>query len=156
MNALVFSRIYSKFYSAFGKYNTRKSLNKLFELYTKNITLRKLSTDQEKSIQEYYKSILGRKVDTKWHQLLYTITGEFTVRYLPFEVYHEILSLLSPWKYKKVLDDKNLYRQLLNEFNLPKRLIECSLGKSLVIENQMVIGGGASYQSSIAKTLAYV
>lgn len=134
--------LYNRLYSAWSNYNTRKNLNKLYKRYASKTALRPLSREQECEIQDYYQSLIGRKVSTRWHQLLYSITGTFTPRYLPFDLYHKLINKLSPWKYIKILDDKNLYRQILYGFNIPQRIVECSLGKPLLIEKQQVIGGG--------------
>lgn len=134
--------IYNILYSAWSNYNTRKSLNRLFKRYASNVELRTLTKEQEKEIQDYYQPLLGRKVSTRWHQLLYSITGRFTPTYLPFDIYHELINNLSPWKYIKAFDDKNLYRYLLHDFIIPERKVECSLGKPLLVNNQIVIGGG--------------
>lgn len=67
-------------------------------------------------------------MSTTWHQVLYSLTGVFTPRYLPFELYYRMIDALSPYRIQKVLDDKNLYRQLLHSFNIPQRLVECSYG----------------------------
>lgn len=132
----MFASIYNKLYSAWSEYNTKKKLDALYKRYVSKTKMRSLSTEQKKAIQDYYLPILGYKVSTRWHQLLYSITGTFTPTYLPFEEYHKLINCLSPWKYIKILDDKNLYRQMLNGFNIPKRLVECSLGKVLNIDNQ--------------------
>lgn len=98
-------------YSAWSNHNTKKKLNVLYKRYSSRVQLKELTSEQKAQIQNYYLSVIGREVDTRWHRLLYSITGTFTPRYMPFDVYHEMLEKLSPWKYIKVLDDKNLYRQ---------------------------------------------
>ncbi len=137
-------KIYNKLYSVWSNYNTRKKLDSLFLRYSSRVQLLNLTNEQESEIQKYYYEVLGRKVSTRWHRLLYSITGTFTPRYMPFEVYHEMLEKLSPWKYIKVLDDKNLYRQFFSGFNIPQRVVECSMGKYFLIDNQDIAWGGAA------------
>lgn len=136
------SLIYNCLYKAWSNFNTQKKLNALYKRYSSRVQLKKLTPQQIDQIQRYYQSVIGRKVDTRWHSLLYSITGEFTPRYMPFDVYHRMLEKLSPWKYIKILDDKNLYRQFFHNFKIPDRILECSMGKCLIIDNQKVAGGG--------------
>ena len=136
------SVIYRKLYSEWSGYNTKKTLDRLYKRYSSRVAVRMLTSEQINEIQQYYMSLIGRKVDTRWHRLLYSITGHFTPRYMPFEVYHEMLEKMSPWKFIKILDDKNLYRQFFSGFNLPERIVECSGGKCLMIDNQNVMRGG--------------
>lgn len=104
------------------------SIYKWWRYYSKDVKLKKLTKKQKQQIQDYYKPLTGKKVDTKWHALLYTLTGVFDVKYLPFDLFHKIAYSLSPWEYHKILDDKNLYRHLFHGFNLPTRIVECSCG----------------------------
>ena len=104
------------------------SIYKWWRYYSKGITLKKLTKEQKEQIQNYYRPLTGKKVDVKWHALLYSLTGVFNVKYLPFDLFHKIAYSLSPWEYHKILDDKNMYRQLFHGFNLPERIVECSCG----------------------------
>lgn len=113
----------------------KRSLNQLWHKQTKGLRLKKLSPEQKRQIQDYYKSCIGQTVTTRWHQLFYTITGEFNYRYLPFDVFIEMYHRLSPWNYQKIIDDKNMYRQFLSEFNIPDRFVECSRGVFCLPQN---------------------
>ncbi len=105
-----------------------RSLDTMWRKQTKGLQLKKLSLEQKRQIQDYYKHCIGKKVSTRWHRLFYTLTGEFNYRYLPFDVFIEMYHRLSPWNYQKIIDDKNMYRQFLSEFNIPDRFVECSRG----------------------------
>lgn len=106
----------------------RVSIYNWWRYYSKGITLKKLTKEQKSQIQNYYRPLVGKKVDTKWHSLLYTLTGVFDVKYLPFDLFHKVAYSLSPWEYHKIMDDKNMYRHLFHGFNLPDRIVECSCG----------------------------
>lgn len=88
-----------------------------------------LTTEQKSEIIEYWKELTGRVVSTRWSQLLYSKTGVFTPRYMPFEVYNDIIALQNPSnRVKNWFDDKCLYRYLLHDFKQPYRIAECYRG----------------------------
>lgn len=127
--------LYDSVRNAFLQIMKQRSLNQLWRKQTKGIKLRKLSKEQEKQIQDYYKECIGRKVTTRWHRLFYSLTGEFNYRYLPFDVFVDMYHRLSPWNYQKIMDDKNMYRQFLSEFNFPDRYLECMRGVFYLPQN---------------------
>lgn len=106
----------------------KQNLNLFWRKQTSGLRLKKLTAEQTCQIQDYYQKCIGKKVNTRWHRLLYTLTGEFNYRYLPFDVFSDMYHRLSPWSYQKIMDDKNMYRQFLSEFCLPDRYLECVRG----------------------------
>ena len=104
------------------------NVQRWWRYYSKGMSVKRLSKEQKRQIQDYYKPLIGKKINTRWHALLYTMTGEFNVKYLPFDVFQKIAYTLSPWEYHKILDDKNFYRHFFHGFNLPDRLVECMAG----------------------------
>lgn len=108
---------------------SKKSRDETIKKMKKLYGLKKLSSEQKKQIQDYWKPLTGHKVSTKWHQLLYSLSGEFKPEYEPYEVCHEVQNKLS-FRYQNnwAFDDKNLYRQLLKGFNIPERVAECFHG----------------------------
>lgn len=65
----------------------------------------------------------------QWHRLLYTKTGIYQKRYLPFEIYHDFITSQVPsYTVMSYFDDKSLYRYFLWDFNLPQRIAECHRG----------------------------
>lgn len=109
-------------------YFTKKSLDKIWKDTSNSCKLKKLSKSQISDIQKYWYDRTGKKVLTKWHQLLYSLTGEFKVEYEPFEVCIEVQQYLSPALQQYIFDDKGLYRSLLNGYNIPTRVAECNNG----------------------------
>lgn len=110
------------------EYLMSRNYDRAWRADTKDIVLKPLSTKQKNEIREYWKSLSGKKVSTRWHQLLYSLTGEFTVEYMPFEIYSKMLQILSPIKDRRAFDDKNFYRYLLKDFHIPLRVAECYNG----------------------------
>lgn len=91
--------------------------------------LQPLTKEQKAEIKQYWKERTGKNVDTRWHQLLFSMTGVYNVRYLPFEIYSDVIANWIPsFKIKAFFDDKNLYRYLFKDFNLPLRHVECCNG----------------------------
>lgn len=90
------------------------------------VELKPLSDEQKIEIQTYWKERTGKHIDTRWHQLLYSMTGEFNVRYLPFDIYQDIIANWIPsYRVKDFFDDKIFYRYFLKDFNIPTRHVEC-------------------------------
>ena len=87
-----------------SKHALRKYYNRLKR--TNKIT--NLTQAQKQEIQAYYMDNYSVNVNTKWHEILYSISGVYRVDYMPFD--------------KKVLDDKVLYDWLLPDVKLPNRL----------------------------------
>lgn len=110
----------------------KKALSNIWNEAIKRYELKELTNEQKKQIQQYWKSKTGETVSTKWHQLIYSITGVFTPEYEPFDVCMKVQEFLSPMKFQWFFDDKGLYRQLLSGFNIPKRIAECIGGVYLL------------------------
>ena len=111
-----------KFMSAWGA-------RKLFNRYAKGVSLKKLTDKQQSDAIAYWKELTGKRINTRWHQLLYSKSGVFTPRYMPFEIYHDMITRQNPSdRVRAWLDDKCLYRYLLRDFKQPKRIAECYEG----------------------------
>lgn len=126
-----------------GKYTRQKYYRRL----RKNTKITKLTSAQKKEIQAYYMENYGVKVGTKWHELLYSISGAYRVNYMPFDVYSQLLERFSPYAFKKVLDDKVLYDWQLPDVKLPTRLFSSCNG---VIYRY---NGGGKTETSLSKLL---
>lgn len=122
-----------------SKHSRKNFLSNYYKKDSQGIILKKLSVQQKKEVKNYYKNLTGKSVSTRTHQLLYSATGVFDVKYLPFEIYEDILDCLSPRPYMLCLDDKNLYRYILKDFTIPQRVVECCNGVYYLPE---INGGG--------------
>jgi len=97
--------------------------------YDKSIAglkLKKLSKEQKNAIQTYFLSKTGKKINTRWHQYLYTVNGNFDVRYLPLDLYYgTLLSKLNcDVSMCRAYADKNLTTKLFPDVLQPKAIIK--------------------------------
>lgn len=67
-----------------------------------------------------------------WHKLYQSMNGVFDVRYFPEKLYSTKLeSLLNPWIYSKVFNDKNMIECIwgdVDDIHIPKRFMSCING----------------------------
>lgn len=108
-----------------------RSDQRFINSYLGNNTPHRLTKEQSKAIQDYWRPLVGKKVSEKWHELIYTLSGHFTPTYLPLEVYNKIIAYnnyTGSYGMMSFLDDKCQYRYLLNGFNIPQRVVECCNG----------------------------
>jgi hypothetical protein len=70
---------------------------------------RKLTNEQKREVQEFYKSMIGREVDLYCHEYFYSRTGVFTKDYVPNNLYHcEILPRANMHPFNEAYGDKNM------------------------------------------------
>lgn len=108
----------------YGKYRLAQVYNK----YKSTVTIKKLTKEQQKAAKDYYLNEFGVKIDTKYHELIYSICDVFKPEYMPFDIYNQLIERLSPYRFKKVLDDKALYHWILPGVNTPERVLFCCNG----------------------------
>ena len=95
------------------KIRKRRELKKWKVRITKNFKdlehHRKLTKEQEKEVQDYYVSMIGRKVPLYCHEYFYSRTGVFTKEYVPNNFYHcELVPRANIHRLQGVLGDKNM------------------------------------------------
>ena len=88
----------------------RRELKKWRVRITKNLKHhRKLTEEQKKEVQDYYVSLIGRKVPLYCHEYFYSRTGFFTKEYIPNNFYHcELVPRANIHRLQGVLGDKNM------------------------------------------------
>lgn len=70
---------------------------------------KKLTRAQKKEVQEFYKSMIGKKVSLHCHEYFYSRTGVFTKDYVPANFYHcELVPRANLHSAGGVLGDKNM------------------------------------------------
>lgn len=70
---------------------------------------KKLSKEQTKEVQEYYKSMIGRKIPLYCHEYFYSRTGVFTKDYVPNNLYHvELIPRANQHRLQGAFGDKNM------------------------------------------------
>ena len=68
-----------------------------------------LTREQKKEVQDFYKSMIGRKVPLHCHEYFYSRTGHFTKDYVPANFYHcELVPRANIHSAGSVLGDKNM------------------------------------------------
>lgn len=90
-----------------------RELNKWKVKITKNFKdlehHRKLTKAQKKEVQDFYVSMIGRKVPLYCHEYFYSRTGVFTKEYVPNNFYHcELVPRANIHKLQGALGDKNM------------------------------------------------
>lgn len=105
-----------------------KVTRNLFSTAIKHCELKKLTQSQVQSIQDYWQPLVGKRVDTRLHQLMLSLTGVFNPQFEPFEICREVQEFSMIKGAMHSFDDKNLYRSLLTGFNIPNRVAECYNG----------------------------
>ena len=124
----IINKTFNYLKSKYVDYYTFKILDNLWNEYSKDIKIKELTLEQKLAIQSYWKPLVGKKVSTRWYQLIFSISGDFKSEYVPFEVAMKVQRTLSPGFNQKAFDDKSLYNQLLVGFNIPIRVALCSRG----------------------------
>ena len=70
---------------------------------------RKLTKEQKKEVQEFYKDMIGRKVPLYCHEYFYSRTGYFTKEYIPNNLYHcELVPKANQHQLQSAFGDKNM------------------------------------------------
>ncbi len=151
----LFSNVHHAILDTYLNVMNRKRLGNLYKNYTKELELKPLSKQQEQEIVEYWFNLTGKKVPTRWHQLLYSLTGLYQKEWMPFEICREIQLKLSPLDKQVYFDDKNFYRYFLKDFNLSKRYVECSNGTWMKIENDKAIASNRNECSAILSDIGF-
>ena len=108
----------------------------LFGDTAKLINKTKFTKEQETEIQEYWKSVYGKKISLRWHKKYYAMSGMFDKKYFPEILYTTRLEpLLNPDKTAKILQDKNLIEYIFakvlcenGDIVIPKTVCGCSAG----------------------------
>ncbi len=74
---------------------------------------RRLSREQKKEVQDFYKKLIGKKVSLYSHEYFYSRTGIFAKEYVPTNLYYtEILPKANRYDFIKAYADKNMLDNL--------------------------------------------
>jgi len=96
------------------KFSAKKREMKKWEVrITKNFkdlkVHRKLTKAQKKEVQDFYKSMIGKKVPLYCHEYFYSRTGHFTKEYIPNNIYHcELVPKANQHRLQGAFGDKNM------------------------------------------------
>lgn len=97
----------------------KNKINKCREMHLRKLKITKnfkdlkerkhLTREQKKEVQDFYKSMIGRKVSLHCHEYFYSRTGHFTKDYVPANFYHcELVPRANIHSAGGVLGDKNM------------------------------------------------
>lgn len=86
---------------------------------------KKLTREQKKEIQDFYKSMIGRKVPLHCHEYFYSRTGYFTKEYVPANFYHcELVPRANIHSAGGILGDKNMCSLLFPNENIAHSILK--------------------------------
>lgn len=118
--------MFSRFYRKFLKYREMKKWKKKITRNFRDLDhRRKLTKTQKKEVQDYYVSMIGKKIPLYCHEYFYSRTGHFTKEYVPNNLYHcELVPKANIKSYGRVLGDKNLCDYLFPGENIVHSIIK--------------------------------
>ena len=120
--------ILDKYRTIADSYSSERITRKICSDVAKQCELKKLTKKQEEEIQGYWKPLVHKRVDTRMHEVMLSLTGVFRPEFEPFEICREVQQRSMTFGAMRFFDDKNLYRSLLNGFNIPARVAEYNNG----------------------------
>ena len=86
---------------------------------------RKLTKEQKKEVQDFYVSMIGKKVPLYCHEYFYSRTGFFTKEYVPNNVYHcELVPKANVHRLQGTLGDKNMCDYLFPGENIVHSILK--------------------------------
>lgn len=93
--------------------------------YKKLSDKKKLTKEQKKEIQQFYKGIIGKKVTLYSHEYFYSRTGVFSKEYVPKSLYHvELQPKANMVPYRDAYADKNMVDILLPNVKHPHTILK--------------------------------
>jgi hypothetical protein len=111
---------------------------KLYKKMVSGVKLRKLTKEQERLAQNYYKEKIGQKINLKWHKYYYTVNNMFTHKYIPLELYYtKVVSTLNDRTLSKAYADKNVTNYLFPHVLQPITILKNMNGFYYIDEKQI-------------------
>lgn len=91
--------------------------------------LKPLTRQQKKEIIDYWKKNFNKRPKLYWHQYYYSMNGEFSVKYIPNDLYFGRMQFaFYNTSINRAYDDKNLYDIFFTHANQPKIILKCANG----------------------------
>ena len=103
----------------------RHNDNIIINGYNKLSEKKKLTKEQKKEIQDFYKSIIGKKVTLYSHEYFYSRTGIYSKEYIPKSLYHvDLQPKANMVPYRDAYADKNMIDVLLPNVKHPHTILK--------------------------------
>lgn len=133
----MFKKIVNKLYKVFQtrldkhieQLNYEKYIKKIRSSYNHLSIKKKLSTQQIREIQDYYKKAIGHEVPVEWHQYFYSRTGNYSKLYIPtIEYKTHLIGRLNVYPLHLAYNDKNMTDVTLPNTHQPKIFLKNMAG----------------------------
>lgn len=86
---------------------------------------KKLTKEQKREIQDFYKSLIGEKISLNSHEYFYSRTGVYSKEYVPKGLYTmELLPRANKLSYRKTYADKNMIDVYLPDVKHPHTILK--------------------------------
>jgi hypothetical protein len=93
--------------------------------YKKLSVKKKLTKEQKKEIQNFYKSIIGKKITLYSHEYFYSRTGVYSKEYIPKSLYEvELIPKANKMSYRNAYADKNMVDTFLPNVKHPHTILK--------------------------------
>ncbi len=126
---LLFKKGYDSYYNLTGA--IRKKITYMYDdffiksQYRKLSNKKKLTREQKKEIQAFYKSIIGKRVTLYSHEYFYSRTGIYSKEYVPKSLYEvELMPKANMVPYRDAYADKNMVDILLPNVKHPHTILK--------------------------------
>ena len=111
------------------RFRKRKELKFWERKITKNFkdldSHRKLTKEQKKEVQDFYVSMIGRKIPLYCHEYFYSRTGVFTKEYVPNNLYHvDLVPRANIHRLQFAFGDKNMCDLLFQGENIAHTILK--------------------------------
>lgn len=103
-----------------------KALKRIITKNFKDLKVRrKLTKEQKKEVNDFYMSMIGKKVPLYCHEYFYSRTGVFSKDYIPKDFYTlELRPKANVYPFQMAYDDKNIYDMIFAGENLVHTILK--------------------------------
>jgi hypothetical protein len=122
-------KVYAAYYRMTG--SIRKKITCLYDdhfiksQYKKLSDKKKLTKEQKKEIQSFYKSIIGKKVNLASHEYFYSRNSFYSKEYVPKSLHEvELIPKANMMPYRNAYADKNMVDVLLPDVKHPHTILK--------------------------------
>lgn len=88
-----------------------------------HVSIIHLSADQKCDVKQFYAQHGFNKIDTRWHEYIWSVTGKWSPLYVPESFYHNILERIYNDKKMNAWEDKSYMEMYLPDVLFPETVI---------------------------------